>query len=178
MLQPGRLREVTIALKTVAPKLADKIDEFMIEVSKQIMVDWRGRLEAKVIYGILRCFFRPSEEASAYNGELRLSMQNIADETNRIINLENSMGETAEQTDFDSNKRITGRGISAIVRRKLNLQTTRGQVGTRPTVLVWDEERIRGLSYRYGLEEEYDNLAGGKPDVFDRNVAKQKEIDL
>jgi hypothetical protein len=173
---PGRLREITVALKAVAPELAKEIDRFMLETSRQMIADWRSKLEAKVLHAILRCYYRPIEEAQLVDGKLKLAMKYITKEANRIVDQENDLadGDGEEEKGHFKKDKLTARGIGHVVRNKLNLRTEKGTVGTQPIIVVWDEQRIESLCYRYGLEEELEGLRK-EPEL---QPIKQQELKL
>ena len=153
---PGRLREVTVALKAVAPDLAGEIDGFMLQVKDQLLAERRNQLEAKVLHAILRCYYAPEDDAKALDGKLKLATKFVARVTNELIDEENDFD--AEEESFSNRKKVRPNRITPIVRNKLNLGTARGTVGTKPVCVIWDDERVLSLVERYGMRDILDDL--------------------
>ncbi|KAA3644536.1 MAG: toprim domain-containing protein [Chloroflexi bacterium] len=115
-------------------------------------------LEAKVLQAIIEI-----QEASPVsrdeNGEdiepyWDLSVGNITSVANAIIDEENADPDE-EEGSKSGGKKLTTRGVGALIRKRLNLETKRHTGGPLKGnyVLVWHEERVNGLRVEYGLGE-------------------------
>ena len=165
---PGRFKELILGALAVLPDIRDELNEMANKKLEQTIMDWSSRIEAKVLYGMIRCYYRPSPEQNVGAGAIRLACKYVADEANRIVDIENALGFSDPEDDPKNKKKLSGRGVGHIVRTKFQLGTAKGTVGTKPFVVVWDDERIESLCIRYGLEKELGALRNDAPDPFDR----------
>jgi len=176
---PGRLREMMIPLMTIAPELTEQLNAFMKKTAGEIAMDYQGSIESKVLRAIIRNYYRPHGEAAMHRGQLRMSMKNIAIETNRIIDIENAIGNNEDEEDNKytkyNKKAMTAKGVGSVIKNRLNMSRERGKIGTRPNLVIWDEQRVENLALRYGMHEEFEALKKGEPDYFD---IKEKKLGI
>lgn len=187
---PGRFREMIYGAVAAFPDLKEMLEQMAMRKLEQTVLDYQQTPEAKVIYAIMRQQFRPiihkkmtddhrkrnlDEEIAIEN---RLSMQAIADEVNRLIDIENNVSPNDEDSRLKYQKQYQygGRRISTIVRVKLNIPVERARRGSRPTVAVWDNKRMSGLVTRYGLEDQLLSIMAGEADYYDIDSKDQRDF--
>lgn len=156
-----RLNQVTMALKTIVTEehLRKEIDDFIREYNRQLIVERSMTLASKVLEAIVAIRW---DHPAGYDEDNRpfydLSLKAVAKRTNAIIEGENKEeGEEpaeASGAEKDQRRSVGPKRCGEIARNQLQLKTermTKGHVKGN-YVVVWDEERVRGLCARYGIE--------------------------
>lgn len=152
-----RVNQVTLGLMTAFPSKAMRanIEKFRVEYNEQVKGDRYETVTARVLEGIMRAHAwgpatdHPSDENRTY-------LKDVANATNAIIDEMNAeMGDDVGDNN-SKEKRWTSRGISATMKKFLNIQTRRatdGGQGYKGTAYVkWDELRLKGLCKRWNVE--------------------------
>jgi YD repeat-containing protein len=145
-----RLSQVTLALKTVVddPELQQQIDEFIREYYRQTVVERGMTLSAVILEVIVELHNRPTEIVDLEGNAVHdLSVKTIAKLVNERLDEENY----PDEDDSKKRPKLTPRKVGEEV-RKLGLGTRRKQDKSRAFEIIWDEERIRSLKVRYGID--------------------------
>lgn len=86
-----------------------------------------------------------------------MQVAHITRQAKLIINRENaeSILDDEEDSKFAPNRQLNGQRVGKIIGDKLNLETNKATIGTRPKVLPYEDQmdRLNALIIRYGLEE-------------------------
>lgn len=160
----SRLNQVTIALKAIIPPeetdMRKEIDAFIKEKNRELIVERSQTLAAKILEALVAIkadtpFSVDPQGVPFYD----LSLKAIADKTNKIIDKENDDEE--EESDesgasSSSNKRkVTPKKCGSLISNVLQLRTERltGGPNKGRYFVMWDEDRVKALKRRYGLEE-------------------------
>lgn len=152
-----RVNQVTLGLMTAFPSEAmqKNIELFRTEYNEQVKGDRYETATARVLEGIMRAYaWGPASDHPA--DQDRTYLKDIADATNAVIDEQNQrMGDDSGDSD-GKEKRWTSRGISASMKKFLNIQTRRATDGSpeyKGTAYVkWDTLRIEGLCKRWNVE--------------------------
>ncbi|MBX3005969.1 MAG: toprim domain-containing protein [Anaerolineales bacterium] len=163
----ARLNQVMNPIKQIVsdPKVRDDITALTRGYQQRMVTEKSMTLESKVLQALIQIKNGPPVTKDKDGKALTApywdySMGNVAKVANAIIDAENSDGET-EQGESDTatgGKKLQPRGVGAIIKDRLILSTERATSGPlkRKYVVVWNEERIRGLCSEYGVEYEHD----------------------
>lgn len=161
---PGRLVEITVSLLSISkdPEFRERILTFVERMNERAVMERQDTMEAKVLLGILRAYYLPDQAIldlpDGLHESLKLQVAHITRQTNRLINEENAAA-SLQGDDYQPQKETSSAHIGKIISNKLNLETAKATVGTRPKVLVWDPLRINALIVRYGYEDVVMDLA-------------------
>jgi len=145
-----RLRQVTVALLTLIDDegLREELKAFIKEYNRQLIAERGMTLVAKVLDAIVGL-----QALTPLRSEW-LPLKRVCEATNILIDVENE-GEVQEDEEGGARrKKVTPRGIGEVVRKGLHLQTERRAAG-RTYAVQWDEDRVRALRRRFGLDEEW-----------------------
>jgi 5S rRNA maturation endonuclease (ribonuclease M5) len=160
-LEP-RLNQVSIALMTLVddPDLKADLQALMKRFDEQLILERSNTLECKVLEAIL---FLREEDGS----EADLSMKSITARVNDLMDWENHR---EIRTPEDRQNALKPRSVGHIV-KKLGLPKTRDP-RTRRIAVLWDEDRMKRLRRRYGLD---DAALTGVFEIFYTIEAKRQE---
>jgi DNA primase len=163
-LEP-RYAQVTAALKKTIrdPDLKEELDGFLREHQVQAVLDRGMTLEAKVLQALLELGNEPERVDALGQGVYDFTIKSLAQRVNAILDDENRQNGEDDEADQDGQgegeeddrkrgPRVGVKKVGWIVRNKLQLKTARdGHHGGRYAV-VWDDDRLRSLAQRYGME--------------------------
>lgn len=156
---PGRLVEITVPLMSISKdtEFKESVMDFMARMNKRAVGERQSTLEAKVLEAIFRAWYLPDEKAQEAPDALKMQVAHITRQANFIINRENaeSILEDEEDSKFAPNRQLNGQRVGKIIGDKLNLETNKATIGTRPKVLPYEDQmdRLNALIIRYGLED-------------------------
>lgn len=159
---PGRLVEITVPLMSITQdgEFKNSIREFIDKMNQTAIMDRGSTLDAKIFEGILRAYYIPDDKASAQPEVELLSIGHITRHANFIIDRENAEGELDDdESASGAKKSLRPHQVGRMMSNKLNLKKERTNTPRRPTVLVWDIERINALIIRFGMEDVVVRLA-------------------
>ena len=159
-----RLTQVTLGLMTTVhdEALREDIMGFIRDVNEQLRTDRSMTMTARVLEGLVRCYAwgpvsdRPEDEERIYLKDLAKATNMVVDEQNRLMGDEMDDDEDDGLTKKRRKGRMTSRRVGDVVRKYLQLETRRatdgipGYKGTN--YVIWDEERVRALCARWGVE--------------------------
>ena len=160
---PGRLVEITVPLMSISkdPQFKESVMDFMARMNDKAIGDRQSTLEAKILEAIFRAWYLPDERANDEPDSIRMKVAHITRQANWIINRENA--EAAVEDDDEAsggkfgnaNRQLNNVRVGKIISDKLNLETVKATIGTRPKVLPYEtqSERLNALMIRYGLED-------------------------
>ncbi|MBX3048419.1 MAG: toprim domain-containing protein [Anaerolineales bacterium] len=160
----ARLNQVMMPVKEIIsdPVVREEITQLTRRYQQRMVTERSMEVEAKVLQAIVEIWQAgpvTEKEGKAIEPYYDLSMGNIAKMANRVIDQENAdpdeEGEDGEEGGGNPNrKKLTSRGVGSYLKNNLNLQSEKAKNGPLKSkyVLVWEEERIRGLCAEYGVE--------------------------
>jgi len=182
---PGRLVEITVPMLSISdePEFQKAIMQFVDEMNEEIIGERTETLAAKVLEGLLRAYYLPDDKALMGHDELLLQVAHVTRQANRVINRENMEASLAgdEEEGGKLKKEMSSGFVGKIIKTDLSLSTQKAKVGSRPKVVVWDKERVKGLVERYGffeLELELIVKAGERKAKNDDGSNTQQPLDL
>lgn len=154
-----RLNQVTMSLKRLVedPTLVEEIDRFIREYQRQAIADRGMTLAAKVLQALLEAYDQPVFVDPATDERLfDLSVNAITERTNAIMDEENRRDDDDDDEADKKRKRyeLGVKRVGNIIRNELQLRTERDHSTQHRGrfVVVWDEDRIKALCARYGMD--------------------------
>ena len=155
-----RLNQVTMSLKKLVddPGLVEEIDRFIREYQRQAVADRGMTLAAKVLQALVEAHDQPvdvDESTDPPTFTYDLSVNEITRRTNAILDEENERDGDDEEDEKKRKKYELGvKRVGVIIRNELQLKTQRDhskQYRGR-FVVLWDEDRVKALCQRYGVD--------------------------
>jgi len=157
----ARLNQVMMPILQIVKdqKVRQEIQDLVRRYQERSTTEKSMTLEAKVLQAIIQIHDEPPvtvrEDGKPCDPYYDLSAGNIAKVANAIMDEENADPDAPEGEDASptGGKKLTPRGIGAMVRNRLNLVMVRQKSGPlhRKYLVTWDEERITGLRTEYGV---------------------------
>lgn len=162
----ARLNQVMNPIKQIVsdPAVREDITALARGYQQRMVTEKSMTLESKVLQALIQIKLgapitkdKDGKEIAPY---LDFSMGNVAKVANAIIDAENADGEVEEGEAAEhasgGGKKLQPRGVGAIIKDRLILNTERATSGPlkRKYVVIWNEERIRGLCGEYGVDYE------------------------
>ena len=166
---PGRLRQISVAMKAVAPQMEEPINVFMRKQRSQMLAEMGDRLEAKVLLALLQCYFMPDQ---GVDEDAALTMKEICKRTNRMLDNENDVDDESAGRDRKALRPVS---IGNLVRKKLNLATKKTRFGSQ---VEWDDKRVADLCDRWGLSDRYNKFVADGRIRQDSERESQEVLDL
>jgi hypothetical protein len=140
------LNQVTLALKTIVqdPGLRQDINEFVLEYQRQTITDRGMKLAAIVLEAIIEQRRQPVSRDLLGEEVYDLSLKAVTARVNQRLKEEYE----GPEDDFVP---LKNKKVGTEIRNTLQLRTERRKDYGRAYQVVWDEERVLALAYRYGL---------------------------
>lgn len=161
----SRLNQVTVALLAIAkddPELKKDIRQFLREYYAELVLTRSMTMAARIVEALWKIYTYPDlrgmylavdENNNEYVmvGDVRRIANEIVDDMNRGGD-EESEDEEKKPRRKGKGDELTARGVGSIIRNELQLRVGKRRNSGFP--VIWDENRMKALAKRYGVDYE------------------------